>query len=535
MDWSGRTLMLIVCLLVAAVARAQDPQTTTPEAAPPTQTPLTNLEAVSQKLAEIQADASLDDTFRQRLAQTLAETSDQLKRRNAAATELAAINKALQELPEQVAAAQRLTEQSKIAPPSQPLETEGLSIQEVRQRKTESDTELAAARDTLQQLEKKSQERESLLQKLPQDIQAIRQAITALESATVPEQSDDPDGVLSGLLQSKQTAELEAANSELQQMQSQQKLLAAETDLVPLQIQLAKQQVQLAERKANAWTNALKQFRESQIEDSLALFEAQMDEQNVDSKRSLILQRADEWKLINNQIAELEQSIASERDSVESLRSRRDSISKSVTRDLDAGGQLGTSLGLRMQLARNSLPTGGEFRDRIAVIDRKIENAQSWRAEAELRLDGAESRRLIGFTESANVEPTLSPKELNDAEEVLIASYLKDLERYQTELISLRAELETRYQETEAFRDELDAQLMWIRNAPPFGWQDLSQAWTLTREIFHPQSLRGVAVALYRGMTGRLELLAVSLVAMAALVFGAPFHTSTYSSYVWDP
>ena len=511
--------------------RYQDPSATDPPVADPPATeptspedrpPLTTIESVTKRLEQVQANAAVPEETRQRLVETLTGILDALRRRAAETEEAASHQQAIDDVGE------RLTRVR--AGAERPVEPVGgppafLPIGRVREGKAEADAELAAAREQLQRTQRTIQERQTIKETLPTQIQEQRNRIAELEATAVPVPAEDPDGELLQARQALRAAEIEAARARLQKLNRYQQRIEAESELLPLEEQAARNAVQRAEAEAKAWSEALSRRRESQLQEELRSYRQALEQAGIDPQTSLVLGRdelREHWLYVVGETAAYEQLVARETSQVDAFRETLSGFQEQIREHREAGRSLGGSLGLRLRLEKNSLPPIRQIQQAIREIDDKIERAELRRSDATLVLESARRmgendrpiKRVAGLP---MLDDGVHPTEIR-----LLEQYLEDIRRYNSALINLRATLVAKREAVDQLRATIDAHILWVPNHPRFRLRELQNAWVGLERILHPAELKRAAQAAFQGLLGRPDLLLLAVLSVGMLVFGGP-------------
>ncbi len=480
------------------------------------------VDSVTKRLEAVKGDESIDPLRKEPLVETLSGTLESLRQRVADAEEAARHKSALEDVSSRMAKARAEAEAA-----SNPVEGPPayLPITRVREGKSAADTEVAEARDQLQRVQKTIQERQSVKDSLPSQIQEARSRVADLESGAVPELADDPEGRLRRAREAKRLADLEAARQRLERLTQYQRLIEAETDLLPLQEKAAKTRLQKAEAEAKAWAEALSKRRESQLQGSLNRYRAELEREGIAPDRSLLLGRKDlqeYWFYIVGETSEYDQQQNREASRAKEYRDSLTDIREQIAEHREKGRALGGSLGLRLRLEKNSLPTVRQIQTEIAEVDAKIEMAEVKRSEATLVLESARRSSDEDFSgEMRFVLPRIDGG-VHPTEERLLEEYLEDIRVYYSTLINLQATLDDKRDAVAQLRAEIDAHVLWVPNHPRFRLDDFRRAWVATERLFHPTELKRTGAALITGLLRRPDLLLLAVVSIGTLAFGGP-------------
>lgn len=480
---------------------------------------LSSAETVARRLEEITADTTLDSALKESLAGTWNQTLALIRERAASAEQQAQYDKSIGTVGERLRDLQR---QIEAEPGGMPDPRSWLPITRVREEKASAETEVAEARDRLQQIQKTIRERQSLKETLPQQIQRARKKVSALESTPEPEVQDDPTGLLKEVLRAKREAKLAAARQRAETLSRQQARIEAETDLLPLELKAAEQRLARAERVAKVWSDALRKRRESQIEGEIQGYRGELKRDSIDPDDSLVLDVSESWMDIVAKTAHFEQLKDKESAEASSLDDQLTSIRKEISESTAAGRGPDASLGLRLQLARNGLPAPRQIRNEIYEIDAAIDDVRVKLAEATLALEAARGGMDQTFAGGVAVDLPRKNGAVHPTEERLLSQFIGDIRRYLASLIELRAVLDAKLTTVEELQDEIDAHVMWVPNHARFSLDDAHNAWAAVRQIFHPAELKKAGWAVLSGLVRRPDILAVGLIALGLMTVGGP-------------
>ncbi len=358
--------------------------TTLPNASPNSaiQSQLAELQA---KLDQLSADSTVDATLKERLSATYKSTIEAIK---SIATDTEAIAKFAKTA---ALAPDRLTEtRDQIKVPLKPFtapdDADRLTIEELRQRRTESDTALQAARKSLQSLETTLRDRESRRAQLPMVLSEARAALDALETTPLPDVEDDPQGTLAAARQAERNAKIQAMKKSIEAMNQEQSTIDAETELLPARIELLKREVQQLEAPFRFWTEKLGTQKQYQVENDVAQHIAALEADGIDPAQSMINRLQDDWIGILREQSQLERKLSRERASNEELSELYATTKKEIEDDLIAGRGLRSGLGLKLQLARGRLPSSAVMRDEVQSVDQLIDLGRALQTTLELTL-----------------------------------------------------------------------------------------------------------------------------------------------------
>ncbi len=273
---------------------------------------------IQTKLDQLTADTTVDATLKERLATTYKSTIEAFKSLAADTESIAKFAKAATLAPDRLTEAR---DQIKVPlkPFNAPDDADRLSIEELRQRRSESDTALQAARKSLQSLETMLRERESRRAQLPMVLSEARAALDALETTPLPDVEDDPQGTLAAARQVERNAKIQAMKKSIEAMNQEQSTIDAETELLPARIELLKREVQQLEAPFRFWTEKLGTQKQYQVENDVAQHVAALEADGIDPTQSMVHRLQEDWIAILREQSQLERKLARERASNEEL------------------------------------------------------------------------------------------------------------------------------------------------------------------------------------------------------------------------
>ncbi len=503
-------------MIIPAALRFDSPVTSDA----PTEVSLSSVESVAAMIAAIQNDTAIEATLRDRLLLPLNQTLEQLKQRAADADRLAGISKALQAAPEATRRARAMIE-IQPTPEQPPSGIEILSIERVRESRSEAETNASAIRQQLQTLESAIRERQTRKETLPKLIQEARKSVDDLESSSIAQVEEDPAGRLKLVREAERNARLASLKKRIETLVQEQALMEAETELIPMRQTLAKRELAAAEQRLQWWSSALRERRESQIETAIDEHRQSLAKDGIKLEQSVVLANADQWMNVVGDIELIERKLVRNQGRCDELSEMLKSTKSEIERDLAFGGSLRAGLGLKLQLQRNKLPKPNNLRDEVARADTAIEDARASLSRLELTLDETGSDPIKGMTmDEANSLPTLNGK-VHDGEVQLLKRYATDLDQQITKLVELKGLYELKRQIVDELRLVIDSHVMWIRNTNRYSFSDFPTAWLTLRWIMHPSHIQVVGKKLVEGSFHRVDRVALVLLAVLFLTIFA--------------
>lgn len=466
-----------------------------------------SLEDVQAKLDAALANNSLEATHKERLVASYRATLEALRASAADTERIAKFAKAA------ALAADKLTvarEQLKQAAPtfSPPEGADRLTIEELRQRRSESETALASARQTAQMLESSQREREAKRAQLPKLIAEARAALEVADQAPVPEVEDDPQGTLRAAREAERAAKLAAMKQNIDALTQEQATIDSEAELLPAQIEVAKRELAQAEQQLRFWSETLGRQKQFRIESDLAEHREQLESANIPPDRSMVLRLQDQWIEVLHEQSQLERKLTREQSRYAELLETYKATKEEIEKDIAGGRGLRSGLGQKLQVTRNRLPTSSDLDTDIRAIDDLIDRGQTLQTDLELALED-----LNGDASGTSMRPiSLLPMRdgVVDPNEVSLLKRMKaDIEQHLNTLIELKGELELKRKVVSDIRELIESHVVWIRNAPAYQLSDFSTAWQSFRWIVHPAHVKAVWHALLTGLVRRLDLIVI--------------------------
>ena len=469
----------------------------------------TNLSAITETqtaLDTVNADVAMDAAKKDRLLSTYRATLESLKSYAADVEKISTYAKASTLAADKLAAARERLKQPKPTFVG-PVEADRISLEELRQRRSESETAYAAARQTFQNLEANARDRESRRAALPKLIADARMLLETVEATPLPEVEDDPQGTLKAARKTERAAKVQAMRQSIDAMTQELVLIDSESELLPAQIEIAKNEVAFAEQQLRFWSDKLGAQKQYRVENELAEHRERLRETTGGSERSLILRISDAWIDVLKEQSRLERKLTREQAKYAQLNETLKSTQTEIDRDIMAGRGLRSGLGLKLQMARTRLPTSSSMNDDMKGIDDLIDRGRSLQTTLELTLEnlqGDPSMRLAAREEDALPmrDGVVDPNEIS-----LIKRMKLDVDQHLNTLIDIKGELELKRSLVSKLRLLIEKHVIWIRNASPFRFADLPLAWEWLKWIVMPDHPMLIFNALVAGLLSRIDLI----------------------------
>ncbi len=481
---------------------------------------LTSPEAVAAAIDSLQKDTAMDATLRERLLPPLNQALEQFKQRAADADRLAGIAKALAAAPEATRGAKSSVETQ--IPASEPTNDVAImSIEKVRELRSEAEVNSNAARQNVQTLEATVRERQTRKELLPKLIQEARKTADELETSSIAQVEDDPAGRLKAVRETERAARLAALRQRVEMLVQEQALYEAETDLLPLKLTLAKRELTRAESTLQWWSSALRERRESQIEEELAAHRMTLQRDGIPPEQSMVLSLADRWMQTVNSIETIERKLVRNQSRCDELDQILQANREEIKRDLAVGGSLRAGLGLKLQLQRNKLPKLANLHAEVDRADVAIEESRSLLTRLEITLEETVGGPINGISFGDTESLPTKNGEVHPEEVQRLKRFAADLGQEITKLVELRGLYELKLNIVEELRLEIDSHVMWIRNTTRYSLADAKTAWVAIRWIMHPDNLKLLSTKMIEGCITRMDRTALILAMVVFICFFA--------------
>ncbi len=487
-----------------------------PAGASPNETLQLQMAETQAKLDQLAGNTEIDATLKERLTATYKSTLEAFKSIAADTDLIAKYAKSATLAPDRLAEAR-----NKIKSPAEafkiPEDADRLTIEELRQRRGESDTALQTARKDLQSLEQTLRERESRRAQLPMLLSEARKTLAELEAAPLPEVEDDPQGTLAAARQVERDVKLQSLAKSIDALTQEQTTIDAESELLPAQLELLKRDVQQLEAPFRFWTEKLGTQKQYQIENDIAQHVAALEADDIEPNRSLVNRMQADWINIIREQSQLERKLVRERARNDELNDLYTKTKQEIDDDLSAGRGLRSGLGLKLQLARGRIPSTASLREESQAIDKLIDWARTIQSTLELTLEDVRedgTNRLILSTES----PLPMRGGVIDSNELSLIRRMKtDVDQHLNLLLDIKGEQEDRRKHVNDLRSLIEKHIVWIRNTGVFSLNDISIAWEWFRWIVKPEHLKAVGSAIIAGLMQRFDLIVFFIVGAVSI------------------
>ncbi|MFG0286843.1 MAG: mechanosensitive ion channel domain-containing protein [Rhodopirellula sp. JB044] len=487
---------------------------------PAEQVPLTNSEAVANEIDRVSKDDSLDPMLRDLIVTSLTELGKVLGVKQTASDAIAGYEKALARIERDKRDAKEESER--------PLEVpdefdDYLTIDELKQKLILAKSDVVAALEKSQKADAAIATRKARLEKLPGEISALRQEIETLESSSVGELNDDPEGQLRHVREALLAAQLASAKQRLDAALREQMLHEAQAELLPLQSAAAQRNVRQAEMVQDRWSAILQMQRQSQIETELQDYKEEIVKAGGSTDSSQILKLKDVWIEIIGETDQADRMLAKEKIQTDTWADRLTETQSQIAEANRTGERLSSSEGLQLQLLKNRLPSLSQIGDQISKIDQTIDKRRDLQRQLELTLQGIDDSvagelPMEVFSERVILGSSPSSSNLPATEVELLAKFIADLETHLAKLAQRRRGLERLRKTVSQLVSLIDSHIVWIRNEALFRLSDIPLAWQSFRWIVHPRHLKLLVTRLFEGYLSRPELIVIALIALATVL-----------------
>lgn len=492
----------------APVAAAVGASSAAPAMALPT------IEETQQRLAEVAESTEISAELKAQLTEDLQKLIEMLKQLDEARARLETSKEQAAAAPEELKKFQAALDQT---PPPAPQVSIGTPLETVRAMKAEQETALAAVKKSRSETQIEITDRKTRRAQSPQMVAELRAELQKLESEVPAEADDKTDPRLIITRRIQRAARIELIREWLEMHQQDHRTAEAVEELLPLRLQFYDREVARLEKIIATLTQAVSSRRENKVEEVLRAHEKLLLDNGVDPLSSTVLKLGPKWtELVRNHGQVQREKIAAEAQAEKLLTDLKDTR-LAIKADLDRDGSLRSGLGLKLQRQRDQLPAPGQLQGEIAEIDLQIEEMGSLQAQLEMMIEEMEGRdtgtRYLGPV----VANSVASRELAQLQEIN-----RDVYKYTMDLIDLESHLDQILTHTEDFRDEIDSNVLWIRNAQPYALSDPALAWASFQEIMHPVNLRSLWDAVIYESLRRPDIVLLWMLASGLLIgFGA--------------
>jgi potassium efflux system protein len=492
-------VLILLLLLFAGLAAAQ----TSPSGAPggatetsdgaDTLAPSVTPGLLESKLKEAEADPTLDEATKTRLADHYRKSLSNLEAAASYDAKAAAYAKSLETTPATVEGIRADVKELQKTEGQEPERApEDLSIPELEQRLTKEQADIAAVEAKLSEMEK---ELESWPRRPAEARERITEAKTALEELEAQLAAPAPQGEPAVLTQARQWA-LETHKRELRAeiLMLDQELLshAVRGDLLRAYRDKAALDLKILQARKRALEEQLNQRRRTQAEQARAQAEAATRE--AAGKHPLLQTLAEDNAALTESLA----AVTSELDEIDDKQAALESQAKRIAEEFRSARQrleisgLTQALGQALLDRRSQLPDQGSYRRAAKARERAIAEANLRQIRyneerMELRDLDAYVDRLLADAPRERIDPELrgevvglleKRKELLDQVQTAEDAYLRALGEldYASNQLLLTVE---------AYDDFLAERLLWVRSTAPMGLSTIGNlpqavAWILS-------------------------------------------------------
>lgn len=500
---------------------------------------LPEIASLQTQLDSVTADETLEEAFKARLIASLRSSIDQLRTLAELEQAAATSRRAVETAPERLKKARNTLADPPPAPRLPPEATDErspLSLDVIRQRRTEAAAQLNAAREEQQQLELTQRERAGRVTGLASLIADARTAADEAIASTVGDQENDPAGTLRAARETERLITIALARQRLATLLAEQARLEAEAELLPLQLELAAARTRRAGETLKLWDELLGQQKQYRIETELGEFRRLIDEtsegQSDPVEESRLLSLGPKWIELTSDNAALQRTMSRIRTRFDALDSTFKEVAAEIERDLESSEGLRSGLGLKLLRIRSRLPSPASLRSEIREVDDALERARQLQSETELAWDdlryfGDDSfrkppslRQSRAGNGSARGEPE-SRNGIELREQLLLRQLMADIDEHINDLIEVKGLFELKRRRTEELRSLIEENVIWIRGATTIRLSRLPAARLTLRRMLEPENLTTAISTIVSTLPRRIDLVAVwGLAAILPWVLG---------------
>ncbi|WP_164100518.1 mechanosensitive ion channel domain-containing protein [Candidatus Laterigemmans baculatus] len=445
---------------------------------------LPTIEESQQRLADVAASTELSAELKAQLTEELEKLIETLKLLDDARARRTGYEEQAASAPDEI---KKFKAELDRTPPPAPQVSIGTPLETVRELKAEQEALLAAVKKSRSETQIEITDRKTRRAQSPQMVADLRTELQGLESQASTESDDKTDPRLIIARRIKRTARVELIREWLALHQQDQRTAEAVEELLPLRLQVYDREIARLEKIIATLTQAVSSRRESKVEEALQAHRKLLLDNGVDPDSSTVLKLGPKWtELVKNHGEVQREKIAAEAQA-EKLATDLKATRDEILRDLARNGSLRSGLGLKLQRQRTQLPIRGQLQAEIAEIDVQIEEMGSLKAQLEMMIEEMEGRDAGMRSLRPAVANAVASRELAQLQEIH-----RDVDKYTMDLIDLETHLETVLTTTAEFRNEIDSNVLWIRNAQPYALSDPALAWTSFQELMHPANLRSL-------------------------------------------
>ncbi len=493
--------------IVPVVAQDAAPAAVTPTA---TQSPVAANQAsiadLQAKLDSLNADATIESTQKERLASAYRAAIDSYRAIATDTERIAMMAKSASQAGDNLLAARELVKQGP-GTPEFPNNADQMPIEDLRQRRSEAEAELAAVRQALQTVESNQREREAKRAQLPKLITDSRTALETAQAAVVPELEDDPQGSLRAAREVERAAKIASIKKNIESLVQEQSTIDAEAELLPTQIEVAKARVTVAEQTLRFWSDQLGAQKQYRVETDLAEHREHLQASGIDLEKSMVVEYAAQWTEMLREQSRLERKRTREESRYAELSEVFKSTQTEIDKDIANGRGLRSGLGLKLQMTRNRLPTNAGLAEEMRGIDELLDRSRILQTELELTLEELRADYGTAMSIEPRIELPMIQGAVDPNEVVLLKEMKADVDQHLNTLVEVKSTLELKRKVVSDIRSLIETHVIWIRNASPFRASDLTMAWWTFRWIVHPTHLKAIGQSLVKGLTSRLDLI----------------------------
>jgi len=443
--------------------------------------------SIQAQIDSVDADQTLAETLKTRLLSTLRGTTDALRTLQSDRDREQTLITAAQTAPGRLIATREAlaaeTPQAQL--PADATDPQNpLSLEALRQRRSEADVALNAVRQERQGLEDEQRERLARVLNLTMAIAEARTALEQSVATAVGEVEDDPQGSLRSARQNQRLVNIAVARQRLATLLAEQAMIEAESELLPLQIERAVRKTTYAEAMLRLWTDLLGAQKQFRIESDVADFGAKLEQAGIEIGDSKAWPLTNRWIEVVSSNALTRRSLADQQSRFDDLDARFKEVTTEIERDLASNEGLRSGLGLKLLRIRSRLPSSSRLRAEIREVDDELEQTRQLQTEIDSALDDINDS-LVGYLVEYDSEESEERRSARELETSLLRRMKSDTDEHINDLIELKGLIELKRRKAVGLRDIIEKNVIWIRDATAFRPRNLPNAWQALQRIFY--------------------------------------------------
>ena len=478
----------------------------------------------------ITEDTTIDPALKERLLSTYRSTLDALRSYATDTERIATFAKSAALAPEKLADARAKAKQ-----PAKtfagPANADRLPLEDLRQRRSEAEAELAGNRQIVQSLEGSQRERELRRVQLPKLIADARMSYETAQATPLPDVDEDPQGMLLAAREAERNAKLQSLRQNTESLTQELATIDAEAELLPALIEVARGNLTFAEQSLRFWSDQLSAQKQYRVENEIDEHEQSLLSDGIDDSASIVLRLKKQWIDVLREQSRWERKLTREQSRFAELNDTIKSTQAEIDRDIQAGRGLRSGLGLKLQMARERLPSSSGLSDEMSNVDSEIDTGRALQSMLEMTLENLRTGTNQGIGIGGELRLPMRDGVVDPNEVSLIKEMKADIDQQLNTLIDIKSELELKRSVVSNLRLLIEKHVIWIRNAAPFQLVDLKLAWDWFQWILMPNHPQMIGMAFWRGITSRVDLIFIWIIFCAGLLcFGARLRRRLYQA-----